>query len=372
MSSSLSFKFAFSLIASGLALQCLPASAESIQIKSSEDIAQNHYSSYSKDIWQESPLASQAIDKLLIRNWTSLNNKNGIDWGKQISNLALNLASNKISNYATKTIQKYPFVLGASINFDIRTEGTTNVGGDVLFKIADFGLKEDKSRDGLAFLHTKYTGSLSDDSTWNTGLGLRHLIGEELLAGVNGYWDYRTTNYSTAHSRFGLGGELFWKTLSLSNNWYIAGTGTKTININNTDYYERVVPGWDFELGYRLPSNPNIAFFARGFRWDYRNRNDNSGVEGKVTYQMTPHVRLDSWISNEVPANQTQTNGELDYGDIAIGLNFTLTANPVIYKANNVKQMLQQQMVKPVSRRYDVLLERWAKTSSFSNQVGGQ
>ena len=372
MSVSSSFKLAFSLIASGLTLQCLPASAESIQKNFAEHNTHSLYSSYTKGIWHESPLASRVIDQLLIRNWTSLNNKNGIDWSNQISNLALNLASNKISNYATETIQKYPFVLGASINFDIRTEGTTNVGGDVLFKIADFGLKEDKSRDGLAFLHTKYTGSLSNDSTWNTGLGLRHLIGEELLAGVNGYWDYRTTNYSTAHSRFGLGGELFWKTLSLSNNWYIAGTGTKTININNTDYYERVVPGWDFELGYRLPSNPNIAFFARGFRWDYRNRNDNTGVQGKVTYQMTPHVRLDSWISNEVPANQTQTNGELDYDDIAIGLNFTLTANPVIYKANNVKQMLQQQMVKPVSRRYDVLLERWAKTSSFSNQVGGQ
>ena len=371
MSGTVSFKLAFSLIVSGLTLQCLPASAESLQINPNEDIKHKHYSSHSNDIWHKSPLASRAIDKLLIRNWTSLNNKNGIDWSNQISNFALNLASNSLSNYATKTIQKYPFVLGASVNFDIRTEGTTNIGGDVLFKIADFGLKEDETRDGLAFLHTKYTGSLSNDSTYNAGLGIRHLVGEELLAGVNGYWDYRTTNYSTSHSRFGLGGELFWKTLSLTNNWYIAGTGTKTINTNNTDYYERVVPGWDFELGYRLPSNPNIAFFARGFRWDYRNRHDNTGVEGKVTYQMTPHVRLDSWISNEVPANQTQTNGELDYDDIAVGLRFTLTANPVTYKANNVKQMLQQEMVKPVRRRYDVLLERWAKTSTFTNSVGG-
>ena len=236
MSGTVSFKLAFSLIVSGLTLQCLPASAESLQINPNEDIKHKYYSSHSNDIWHKSPLASRAIDKLLIRNWTSLNNKNGIDWSNQISNFALNLASNSLSNYATKTIQKYPFVLGASVNFDIRTEGTTNIGGDVLFKIADFGLRDDKSRDGLAFLHTKYTGSLSNDSTYNAGLGLRHLVGEELLAGVNGYWDYRTTNYSTSHSRFGLGGELFWKTLSLTNNWYIAGTGTKTISTNNTDY----------------------------------------------------------------------------------------------------------------------------------------
>ena len=192
-----------------------------------------------------------------------------------------------------------------------------------------------------------------------------------MLAGINGYWDYRTTNYSKAHSRFGLGGELFWNTLSLTNNWYIAGTGTKDIDIGDDEYYERVVPGWDIELGYRLPADPRFAFFTRGFRWDYRERNDNTGIQAKVSYQVTPHIRVDSWVSNEIPANPTQPNGELANDDVVFGLNFTLTANPVIYKPNNLKQMLQQEMVNPVRRRYDVLLERWAKTSSFTNSVGG-
>jgi hypothetical protein len=370
MRGSLKLKLFIGLLAQGILLQCLPAVAEPIQKKATNNFHEFH-ASHSQGIWLESPIASKVIDQLLIQNWTSLNNKSVIDWSNQISNLALNLASSKISDYATKTIGKYPYVLNAAINFDVRSEGTTNIGGDILFKIKDFGSKEDNSREGLVFLHTKYTGSISNDSTLNAGLGFRHLIGEDLLAGVNGYWDYRTTNYSTAHSRFGLGGELFWKTLSLTNNWYIAGTGTKTINTNNTEYYERVVPGWDFELGYRLPSNPNVAFFARGFRWDYQERNDNTGIQGKITYQVTPHVRVDSWISNEIPANQTQPNGGLD-DDVVVGLNFRLTANPVIYKANNIKQMLQQEMVMPVRRRYDVLLERWAKTSSFTNSVGGK
>ena len=369
MSGSKTFKLAFALIASGVTLECMPASAELTHQKIATE-AYSFHSPKNPEIWHESPLASQAIDQLLIRNWESLNNKNGIDWSKQISDLALNLASNKISNYATKAIQKFPFVLGASINLDIRSEGTTNVGGDVLFKIADFGLNDDESRKGLAFLHTKYTGSLSNDSTWNAGLGLRHLIGDELLAGVNTYWDYRTTNYSTSHSRFGLGGELFWKTLSLTNNWYIAGTGRKSINIRNAEYYERVVPGWDIELGYRLPSDPRFAFFARGFRWDYLEHDDNTGFQGTVSYQMTPHIRVDSWISNEIPANPTQSNNDLD-DDVVVGMNFTLTLNPVVYKANNTKQILQQEMLKPVRRRYDVLLERWAKTGSFTNSVGG-
>ena len=110
MSGSALYKLAFSLFAAGLTLQCLPASAESNQRNFTDLDTHSLYSSHSKGIWHESPLASQVIDKLLIRNWTSLNNKNGIDWSNQISNLALNLASKKLSNYATNAIQKFPFV----------------------------------------------------------------------------------------------------------------------------------------------------------------------------------------------------------------------------------------------------------------------
>ena len=71
------------------------------------------------------------------------------------------------------------------------------------------------------------------------------------------------TNYSSAHTRFGLGGEYFWKDFSLRNNWYMSGTGTKSITIGGTDYYERVVPGWDVEVGYRLPFYPSLAFYLK-------------------------------------------------------------------------------------------------------------
>ena len=96
-------KLALSILASSAALQCLPASAESNEQKVAE-IAYGQNNSYGYGIWHKSPLASQVIDQLLIRNWTSMNNKNGVDWGSQISDLALNLASSKISNYATNTI----------------------------------------------------------------------------------------------------------------------------------------------------------------------------------------------------------------------------------------------------------------------------
>ena len=380
MRTSKRLKIAPALAAPLLAFSSMPALADQgMPIKSDQ------FTSFpvakQQGIWHESPFVSKVIDQLVIKNWTSLNNADDIEWTNQITNLALNLASEEISEYATKTFKKIPFVLTASINVDIRSEGTTNIGGDALFKIADFGRKEDNTRDGLAFLHTKYTGNVSNGSTWNAGLGLRHLIGDDLLAGVNGYWDYRTTDYSTSYSRFGVGAELFWNSLSLRNNWYIAGTGKETVKVYNTEYYERVVPGWDVELGYRLPSHPNVAFFVRGFRWDYQQSNDNSGLQGTVAYQISPHMRIDSWVSNEIPANPTLSNRELDdRQDLVFGLNFTLTANAVRYEPNNTQQMLQQEMISPVRRRYDILLERWKKSlnekgettkNSFTNTVGG-
>ena len=380
MRTSKRLKIAPALAAPLLAFSSMPALADQgMPIKSGQ------FTSFpvakQQGIWHESPFVSKVIDQLVIKNWTSLNNADDIEWTNQITNLALNLASEEISEYATKSFKKIPFVLTASINVDIRSEGTTNIGGDALFKIADFGRKEDNTRDGLAFLHTKYTGNVSNGSTWNAGLGLRHLIGDDLLAGVNGYWDYRTTDYSTSYSRFGVGAELFWNSLSLRNNWYIAGTGKETVKVYNTEYYERVVPGWDVELGYRLPSHPNVAFFVRGFRWDYQQSNDNSGLQGTVAYQISPHMRIDSWVSNEIPANPTLSNRELDdRQDLVFGLNFTLTANAVRYEPNNTQQMLQQEMISPVRRRYDILLERWKKSlnekgettkNSFTNTVGG-
>jgi len=366
--------FTISLVVNTAIFQCFAASAEPVRRIGVKHV-QALSTSKQQGIWHESPVLSEAIDQLLIRNWESINKLSGDEWSEQIWDFALNLASKEASNYITSTVQEFPFVLNASINIDIRSQGTTNIGGEALFKLADFGLKEDNTRNGLAFLHTKYIGSLSNDSTYNTGLGFRHLIGDELLVGVNSYWDYRTTNYTSSYSRFGVGGEIFLNTLSLRNNWYISGTGRKNFSIQETDYYERVVPGWDLELGYRLPSNPNVAFFLRGFRWDYKERDDNTGIQGTVAYQITPHIRVDSWVSNEIPANPTLSNSSLDdREDFVFGLNFTLTGNKVTYKPHDTKQILQQEMVSPVRRRYDVLLERWAKattTNSFTNNVGG-
>tara|TARA_Y100000746_G_scaffold66859_1_gene55748 strand:- start:57 stop:596 length:540 start_codon:yes stop_codon:yes gene_type:complete len=177
------------------------------------------------------------------------------------------------------------------------------------------------------------------------------------------------TDYSDAHSRLGLGGEYFWKDFEFRNNWYMAITDKKNVIVKGVSYEERVVDGWDIELGYRLPNNPKLAFFVKGFNWDYKNTQDNSGLEGSVSWQATPNVGLEAYVSNEISAASTTENSKLPGTDETFfGLRMNITGNPVKFEKSNYKKNMITQMTQPVKRKYDVLLER---SSGVSFQVRG-
>ena len=94
------FKLIIGLAAQAIALQGFPSSAEPIPemtLARSDGLL----AGYQQGIWHESPVISKVVDQLVIRNWTSLNNKDGVDWSSQITDLALDLASNKLSDYAS-------------------------------------------------------------------------------------------------------------------------------------------------------------------------------------------------------------------------------------------------------------------------------
>ena len=288
---------------------------------------------------------------------------------KAISKYSRAYAMGRLNDYVQGYLESMPFVLHSSVGLDFASDSEANLSADVLFKALDFGNDESGDLLGLAFVHTKYKTHFDSGSTTNIGFGLRKRTSDFSMYGLNTYWDYRMTNYSSAHSRFGLGGEYFWKDFSFRNNWYMSGTGTKSITTGGSNYYERVVPGWDVEVGYRLPSNPNLAFYLKGFNWDYQKRNDNSGVQGTVSWQATPHLGINAWASNEIPANATSANSDLDNQQaMVVGIGFKLTANKVEYKPN-YKANLIQEMKNPVRRRYDVLLERWSRSSSSFNNI---
>ena len=279
---------------------------------------------------------------------------------------------------ANSQIQKIPFFAQTTFNIAGGTESDTSFSINSLMKLGELSKDEEGDLKTLAFSQARFaTATNAEGSTFNLGFGIRNRPNEISMVGANAFWDYRMTDYSDAHSRLGLGGEYFWKDFEFRNNFYMAITDEKDVTINGSSYKERVVPGWDVELGYRLPNNPELAFFVRGFNWDYKHTQDNSGLEGSVSWQATPHIGLEAWVSNEISATSTTVNTSLPGTDETFfGLRMNITGNPVKFEKSNYKQNMITQMTQPVKRVNDVLLERAAVNSSgaatFTVRVSAQ
>jgi len=301
--------------------------------------------------------------------------------GSEYTNIIANDGKRKLIdagfNFANSTansqIQKIPFFAQTTFNISGGTESDTSFSVNSLMKLGELAKDNEGDLKTLAFSQARFaTATNADGSTTNLGLGIRHRPDDVSMVGANAFWDYRMTDYSDAHSRLGLGGEYLWKDFELRNNWYMSITNEKDVTIKGVSYKERVVDGWDVELGYRLPSNPQLAFFVRGFNWDYKNTQDNSGLEGSVSWQATPHVGLEAYVSNEISAASTTVNSSLPGTDETFfGLRMNITGNPVKFEKANYKQNMITQMTQPVKRKYDVLLERSAAGAGFQNRAKG-
>ena len=278
-----------------------------------------------------------------------------------------------VNSTANSEIKKIPFFAQTSVNVSGGSESDTSFSINSLMKFGELSKDDEGDIKTLAFSQARFaTATNAEGSTTNLGLGLRHRPNDVSMVGANAFWDYRMTDYSNAHSRFGLGGEYLWKDFELRNNWYMAITDEKDVTIKGVSYKERVVDGWDVEFGYRLPRNPELAFFVRGFNWDYKNTQDNSGLEGSVSWQATPHVGLEAYVSNEISAASTTVNTSLPGTDETFfGLRMNITGNPVTFGKKDYRRNMITQMTQPVKREYNVLLERYASGSSFTSKVGG-
>ncbi len=289
------------------------------------------------------------------------------DGKKKLFNFGYNFANST----ANTQIQKIPFFSQTSINLSGGTESDTSFSLNSLLKLGELAKDDEGDIKTLAFSQARFaTATNAEGSTSNLGLGIRHRPNDFSMLGANAFWDYRMTSYSSAHSRLGLGGEYLWKDLEFRNNWYLAITDEKEVTFKGSSYKERVVDGWDVEIGYRLPNYPELAFYIRGFNWDYKNTQDNSGVEASINWQAKPNLGLEAWISNEISAVSLASNSKLpDVDETFFGLRINITGNPIEYKQKEYKKNMITQMTQPVKRKYDVLLER--SGGAFTNRAKG-
>ena len=283
-----------------------------------------------------------------------------------------------INSSVDNQINRIPFLAQTSISISGGADKKGDWDSDLSFslnsllKLGELAVDESGDIKTLSFSQVRVaTGLDSNGTTTNLGFGIRHRPNEVSMVGGNIFWDYRMTDYSNAHSRLGLGGEYLWKDLEIRNNWYIPITAEKDVTVGGSNYKEKVVPGWDAEIGYRLPNYPELAFFVRGFNWDYKNTQDNSGLEGSVSWQASPFVGVEIWVSNEISgASSPSLNSQLPgINETFFGLRMNITSSPLIFGKKEYKNNIITQMTQPVKRRYDVLLER--SGGNFVNRAKG-
>ena len=276
-----------------------------------------------------------------------------------------------VNSTTNNRIQSIPFFAQTSVNVSGGTESDTSFSLNSLMKLGELARDDEGDIKTLAFSQVRFaTATNAEGSTTNLGLGIRHRPNDLSMLGANAFWDYRMTEYSDAHSRLGLGGEYLWKDFEFRNNWYMALTDEKDVTIKGSNFKERVVDGWDIEIGYRFPNNPELALFVRGFNWDYKHTQDNSGLEGAVSWQANPHLGLEAWVSNEISGVSTALNSKLPgTNETFFGLRMNLTGSPMIFEKNDYKKNMITQMTQPVKRKYNVLLER--SGGAFTNRAKG-
>ena len=303
-------------------------------------------------------------------------NSEGNAYTKTILNDGKKFVSDKgyglVNEAANSQIQKIPFFAQTSIAINAAGDSDTSFSIDGLMKIKEMNTDKKGDLKTLFFGQARASATTSNDDglTTNLGLGLRHRPNDMSMVGGNVFWDYKMTDYSSAHSRLGLGGEYLWNNLELRNNYYIAITEKKNVTVDGISYTERIVPGWDAEIGYRLPNYPQLGVFLKAFNWDYQETDDQNGVATTINWQATRNINLEFSLSNEISGNGTKANSKLtNTDDYQVGFQVKWTAQPVNFKKNYTKKNLVTQMTQPVRRRYDVLLER--SSGGFSNRVGG-
>ena len=119
----------------------------------------------------------------------------------------------------------------------------------------------------------------------NIGLGYRFMAQQDLLLGVNAFYDYLS---DPDVARWSVGAEARSSWLDLYANWY---QGTGDDREGDTLYYSP--DGWDIEVAAHLPDNPWIEAAASYYTWDgERGQDDLEGQRYRLSFKPSTLVGI--------------------------------------------------------------------------------
>lgn len=217
------------------------------------------------------------------------------------------------------------------------------------------------------FTHGRMTFQ-DERGTYSLGLGYRRLLSEELLGGFNTFFDYQDLN---KHYRTGFGLEAIGKRLEGRLNTYFGLSPTRKIWESATSaQYEKVVDGFDMELGGPVPYLPWLKLFGSYYHYDFKKFSDMNGwkMRGEIKPFKCLTINLETYDDNK---------GEQEYRlDTRFSLafdNFTLGSILSAFKLAKEPYPevdLRDRTLDRVERNFNIQVEKWVETAGMTIEIG--
>lgn len=218
----------------------------------------------------------------------------------------------------------------------------------------------------FGFWQGRYAYQSGATSTANLGIGLRWLSEDKTsLTGVNTFYDYA---FKHNLSRVGVGAEYFNKQAEYRANFYIPTSGDRQTGATAlTDgmlySYIRAVSGFDYEVGTSLEQAPWLSFYASGFHYDNKHKEDENGYRLRSKMQLTPRLSMEMGYTNSNLAS-----GSL-YGKVLYQL--ADTAGPALRggSAKELSNDISYKLLQKVQRENDIKTETFTKLVAYTGNL---
>ncbi len=228
-------------------------------------------------------------------------------------------------------------------------------------------LYQDLDKIDTVFTHGRITYQ-DKRGTYSLGLGYRRLLfDEELLAGINTFFDFQDLN---KHYRTGLGLEAIGKRLEARLNTYFGLSPKRTIwQTTTAASYEKVVDGFDLELGGPVPYLPWLKLFGSYYQYDYKKFKDMEGwkLRGEIKPFKCLTVNLETYDDNK---------GTREYRiDTRFSLAFdSLTPASIISAFKLADEPfpevdLKERTLDRVERNFNIQVEKWVEGATATIEI---
>ena len=223
--------------------------------------------------------------------------------------------------------------------------------------VQPFYQSDDETR---TFFYQPRISITGGDYNYNFGLGYRSLASEDFFWGINIFGDYEDLH---EHARTGLGYEIITQRLEGRLNSYF-GITTKRIveedeNINSI--FERVVNGFDYELGSSLPYLPWLKLYVSGFFYDFKKFDNKVGWKSRLQANLSQALRLEFYTWDDNKGSQ-EFGGKAELRFIFDNFSdfkqiFKLADEP--FPRKNLKKSI----LIPVERNFDIVVEKYSESA---------